>query len=110
MSASNAEEVIGETGYDPDSDIENTADSVFCAHGAGFIVPWYQVEEHMHVESRADRIPLAAGERLRSGGSLPKLPLSGLLPGRSSSRRKNWMRSMCARRIRSEEKGQIARR
>ncbi len=48
---SNAEEVIGEIGYDPESDIENTADSVFCAHGAGFIVPWYQVEEYMHVES-----------------------------------------------------------
>lgn len=47
----NAEDVIGETGYDPESDLENTADSVFCAHGAGFIVPWYQVEEYMHVES-----------------------------------------------------------
>lgn len=47
----NAEEVVGEIGYDPESDIENTADSVFCAHGAGFIVPWYEVEEYMHVES-----------------------------------------------------------
>ena len=57
----NAEEVIGETGYDPDSDIENTADSVFCAHGAGYIVPWYEVEEHMHVES-AWQDPSSAGE------------------------------------------------
>ena len=47
----NAEEVVAEIGYDPESDLENTADSVFCAHGAGFIVPWYQVEDHMHVES-----------------------------------------------------------
>ena len=47
----NEEEVVGEIGYDPESDLENTADSVFCAHGAGFIVPWYQVEEYMHVES-----------------------------------------------------------
>ena len=47
----NAEEVVGKIGYDPESDLENTADSVFCAHGAGFIVPWYQVEEYMHVES-----------------------------------------------------------
>ena len=46
-----AENVVGEISYDPDSDIDNTADSVFCAHGAGFIVPWYQVEEYMHVES-----------------------------------------------------------
>ena len=46
-----AENVVEEINYDPDSDIDNTADSVFCAHGAGFIVPWYQVEEYMHVES-----------------------------------------------------------
>lgn len=47
----NADEVIGEQGYDPDSDVENSADSVFCSHGAGIIVPWYQVEDQMHVES-----------------------------------------------------------
>ena len=46
-----AENVVEEINYDPDSDIDNTADSVFCANGAGFIVPWYQVEEYMHVES-----------------------------------------------------------
>ncbi len=47
----NAEEVIEAIGYDPDADIENTADSVFCAGGAGFVVPWEQVTEHMHIES-----------------------------------------------------------
>ena len=47
----NSEEVIGRLAYDPDSDVENTADSVFCSHGAGIIIPWYEVEEHMHVES-----------------------------------------------------------
>lgn len=47
----NAEEVIAKTGYDPDSDVENTADSVFCAHGAGYIVPWYEVEDKMHLQS-----------------------------------------------------------
>ncbi len=47
----NTEKVVGEIGYDPEGDLENTADSVFCAHGAGFIVPWYQVEEYMHIES-----------------------------------------------------------
>lgn len=45
------EKVIEERGYIPESDIENTPDSVFCAHGAGYIVPWYEVEEHMHLES-----------------------------------------------------------
>ena len=36
----NAEEVIAEAGYDPERDTENPAGSVFCAHGAGFVVPW----------------------------------------------------------------------
>ena len=47
----NSEEVIGWIGYNADADTENTADSVFCSHGAGIIVPWYEVEEHRHVES-----------------------------------------------------------
>jgi len=46
------ERVIAAAGYDPARDVENTPDSVFCAHGAGFVVPWDQVEEHMHLESR----------------------------------------------------------
>ena len=47
----NADEVIAEIGYDCDADIANTADSVFCAGGAGFAVPWYEVRNHMHAES-----------------------------------------------------------
>ena len=47
----NAEEVIADIGYDPEKDLENPADSVFCAHGAGFVVPWTQAEEHMHIKS-----------------------------------------------------------
>jgi predicted RNA-binding protein with PIN domain len=47
----NQEQVVAELGYDPESDLENTPDSVFCAHGAGFTVKWNQVKEHMHLES-----------------------------------------------------------
>ncbi len=47
----NADEVIEKIGYNAESDVENTADSVFCAHGAGFNVKWYDVEEYMHLES-----------------------------------------------------------
>ena len=47
----NAEEVIENIGYDPERDLENPTGSVFCAHGAGFVVQWDQVEEHMHLES-----------------------------------------------------------
>ncbi len=47
----NADAVIDEIGYNPDADIENSADSVFCSHGAGFSVKWDEVTEHMHLES-----------------------------------------------------------
>lgn len=47
----NTAEVVERIQYDCDSDVENTADSVFCAHGAGFNVKWDQVTEHMHLES-----------------------------------------------------------
>ena len=47
----NAAEIVAAAGYDPEADLDNSPDSVFCAHGAGFIVPWNKVREHMHVES-----------------------------------------------------------
>ncbi len=47
----NAEEVIEEIGYDSEADLANPTGSVFCAHGAGFVVPWDEVENYMHVES-----------------------------------------------------------
>ena len=47
----NTEAVLAELGYDPEKDLENTPDSVFCAHGAGFTVKWDQVKEYMHLES-----------------------------------------------------------
>jgi len=43
--------IVSQIGYDPESDIENTADSVFCSHGAGFLVKWDEVEEYMHLDS-----------------------------------------------------------
>ena len=47
----NTEDVVSEMGYDPEADLENTPDSVFCAHGAGFNVKWDQVKDYMHLES-----------------------------------------------------------
>ena len=47
----NAEAVIAAAGYDPEADLANTPDSVFCAHGAGFNVKWNQVKDYMHLES-----------------------------------------------------------
>lgn len=50
----NAEEVIVAIGYDSEADLDNPTGSVFCSHGAGFVVDWNQVEEYMHTESRKD--------------------------------------------------------
>ncbi len=47
----NPEEVIAAQSYDPEADLDNTPDSVFCSHGAGFTVKWHQVREYMHLES-----------------------------------------------------------
>ncbi len=47
----NSAEVIAKSFYNPESDAENTPDSVFCSHGAGFIVKWNDVEKYMHVTS-----------------------------------------------------------
>lgn len=47
----NCEEIIEKIGYDSEGDVENTADSVFCSHGAGFVVKWDKVHEYMHIES-----------------------------------------------------------
>ncbi len=47
----NQAEVVAALGYDPEADLDNTPDSVFCAHGAGFTVKWHQVKEYMHLES-----------------------------------------------------------
>ena len=47
----NTDAVVAAIGYDPESDLDNTPDSVFCAHGAGFTVKWHQVKEYMHLDS-----------------------------------------------------------
>ena len=44
------EQIAQEIGYDSERDLENPTGSVFCAHGAGFVVPWYEVEEYMHLD------------------------------------------------------------
>ncbi len=47
----NSDEVIAEIAYDPDSDTDNTCDSVFCSKGAGYTVKWNEVKSHMHLPS-----------------------------------------------------------
>ncbi|MDD2954899.1 MAG: TetM/TetW/TetO/TetS family tetracycline resistance ribosomal protection protein [Oscillospiraceae bacterium] len=63
----NAEEVIAALGYNSEEDLENPADSIFCSHGAGVLVKWCDVPEHMHLESvlksREEQEPAPAAER-----------------------------------------------
>ncbi|MCR4762933.1 MAG: TetM/TetW/TetO/TetS family tetracycline resistance ribosomal protection protein [Lachnospiraceae bacterium] len=46
-----AAQVIKDRGYDPSADLKNPVSSVFCSHGAGVIVPWYEAKDRMHVET-----------------------------------------------------------
>ena len=52
----NAEEVIEAAGYFPESDLKNSPDSVFCAHGAGYVVPWNEVYDNMHLPRAYDPV------------------------------------------------------
>ena len=58
----NTDEVVARIGYNAEADVENTADSVFCSHGAGTVVKWNEAESHMHVKS-----PLSPKEDAESG-------------------------------------------
>ena len=64
----NEQEIIDEVGYDALHDTENTGDSVFCSHGAGVVVPWNEVESHMHLPAY---VPVAPSEQGPDGYSQP---------------------------------------
>ena len=75
----NQEEVVSRFAYDPERDVDNPPDSVFCSHGAGVIVKWNEVRDHMHVDSglrlgeetpRPEPAAPSGGERQYRGGSL----------------------------------------
>lgn len=69
----NEQEVIDKIGYDSDRDTENPCDSVFCDHGAGFVVPWYKVPSMAHTESplkiRQNKVDLSE-EKPRGAGTV----------------------------------------
>ncbi|MCR4908448.1 MAG: TetM/TetW/TetO/TetS family tetracycline resistance ribosomal protection protein [Lachnospiraceae bacterium] len=51
LPAHDPEEVIAASGYDPELDLKNPSSSVFCSHGAGTLIPWYEVRDYMHVDT-----------------------------------------------------------
>ncbi len=65
-----SQHVIEEAGYDPEADLPNTPDSVFCSHGAGYTVKWHEVLEHAHVEVDPSRLRLwrSAAEVMAEAG------------------------------------------
>ncbi len=67
----NPEEVIASFGYDPERDVANTPDSVFCSHGAGYVVPWREAPAHMHLHPET-----GLGERPAAGGGSGGGPVS----------------------------------
>lgn len=62
----NQEEVIAAAGYNPEADLDNPPGSVFCSHGAGFNVPWNEVEQYMHIKSVLQKTPAADAGAVRS--------------------------------------------
>lgn len=61
MPCHNGQEVIEETGYNPDEDVENPSGSIFCAHGSGFYVPWNEVKNYMHLEAAYKEVYIEEG-------------------------------------------------
>ena len=66
-SCHNTEEVVAKIGYDSEADLTNPSYSIFCAHGAGFVVRWDEVEEYMHLENELLRKRKAKTEEDRQG-------------------------------------------
>lgn len=59
----NAEEVIKTFAYDPEADLANSPDSVFCSHGAGKVVKWSEADKYMHIEAKGERKEREASHR-----------------------------------------------
>lgn len=65
------QKVIDEIGYDPDDDPENTADSIFCSHGAGRSVKWDEADSHMHISISSGSSDSDVDDTVKSDVSTP---------------------------------------
>ena len=68
----NTEEVLATAGYDSERDTLHPTGSVFCAHGAGFLVPWYEVKEYMHLPSIMQEKPSDSSEEKQTAYRVSK--------------------------------------
>ncbi len=60
----NQDEIVAAAGYDPQADLENPPHSVFCDHGAGFVVPWNEVDKYKHIDVQAQKESLLPTPRV----------------------------------------------
>ena len=100
----NAEEVIAEVGYDAEADLQNPTGSVFCAHGAGFVVEWDRVPEYAHVEIPVEVLRLVSGEsgdEDRGGAGMASGPATA--GGMSSALKEQREKSIVGERVISQE-------
>lgn len=89
----NSDEVIQKIAYDSETDLANPTGSVFCAHGAGFVVPWDQIDSYMHLERAWD----PDGDNTKSDGfSYASEGASYQASDLPDSRRKSWEKSVAA--------------
>lgn len=70
-----AEAVLAQSTYDPERDPEQPSGSVFCSHGAGYVVPWYEVKAHAHVPVEEPDEGKESAEDANTGELLLKRPL-----------------------------------
>ena len=76
-SCHNAPEVIAAADYRPEADLENSPDSVFCAHGGGFTVKWSEVPEHMHLPWAYQTKTGGGARSAHPAGAVPAIPAPG---------------------------------
>ncbi len=98
----NQEEVIEKIGYDSESDLENPTCSVFCAHGSGFLVPWDEVEQYMHVESVLEKI-----EEVEEINPITSVNRSGSVEQNEAELEKIYLREFGSRKKRFDDYGNV---
>ena len=73
------QEIVEALGYDPESDAENTPDSVFCAHGAGYTVKWDRVPDYMHLDSSLKKPEAPASPAVHRSLSIDERELEAIM-------------------------------
>ena len=84
MEVQDQDKIVSDMGYDPESDLRYPTGSVFCANGAGFYVPWNDVEKHMHIDLKKEE---TAGGYRHMTMKVDESELSGILTRASGNNR-----------------------